>query len=189
MSPILNDILVSLSLCADCFAVSLCSGMTGKKLHLTPVALTFAIVQTGLLAAGWGVGSAASSLVAEKVLRFGFYARLLGFLLLLYVGGMMIADGIRKKEERFRIDAFTGILAGAFATSIDAFSVGLSLALNTSEPGWKAIVPLAEFTFSFTILAVLIGLPFGNLISRVFGQVARIVGGIILLIIALNILL
>lgn len=188
MSPILHDILVGLSLCADCFAVSLCTGMTEKKQNLTLVALTFGIIQTGLLAAGWGVGEAASSLVAEKILRFEFYARLLGFALLVYVGGMMLIDGLRKKEERFRIDALAGILMGAVATSIDAFSVGLSLALNTPEPGLRTIGPLAGFTFSFTILAVLTGLPFGNLIGRIYGHLARMAGGLILIAIAFNIL-
>ncbi|MBR1501614.1 MAG: manganese efflux pump [Bacteroidales bacterium] len=189
MSPILHDILVGLSLCADCFAVSLCTGMTGKKQNLMPVALTFAIIQTGFLVAGWGVGFAASTLVAEKVLRFEFYARLLGFLLLLYVGGMMLADGLRKKEDRFSVDAFAGILMGAVATSIDAFSVGFSLALNTPDPGLRSILPLAESTFAFTLLSVLVGLPFGHLIGRIYGHIARVVGGLILIGIGVNILL
>ena len=192
MSPILHDILVGLSLCADCFAVSLCTGMTtangtpprtGRKIIWA--AVLFGIIQTGFLAAGWGVGVAASSLVAEKVLRFEFYARLL---LLLYVGGMMLADGLRKKEDRFSIDALAGILMGAAATSIDAFSVGFSLALNTPDPGLRTIGPLAEFTFAFTLLSVLVGLPFGNLIGRIYGHLARMAGGLILMAIGFNIL-
>jgi putative Mn2+ efflux pump MntP len=195
MSPILHDILVGLSLCADCFAVSLCTGMTtangtpprtGRKIIWA--AVLFGIIQTSFLGAGWGVGVAASSLVAEKVLRFEFYARLLGFLLLLYVGGMMLADGLRKKEDRFSIDALTGILMGAAATSIDAFSVGFSLALNTPDPGLRTIGPLAEFTFAFTLLSVLVGLPFGNLIGRIYGHLARMAGGLILMAIGFNIL-
>ena len=188
MAPILHDILVGLSLCADCFAVSLCTGLSGKDQNLKRVALTFGIIQTGFLAAGWGVGIAASSLMAEKVLRFEFYARLLGFLLLLYVGGMMLADGLRKKEDRFSIDALAGILMGAAATSIDAFSVGFSLALNTPDPGLRTIGPLAEFTFAFTLLSVLVGLPFGNLIGRIYGHLARMAGGLILMAIGFNIL-
>ena len=196
MAPILHDILVGLSLCADCFAVSLCTGMTtangtpprtGRKIIWA--AVLFGIIQTGFLAAGWSVGIAASSLVAEKVLRFEFYARLLGFLLLLYVGGMMLADGLRKKEDRFSIDSFAGILMGAVATSIDAFSVGFSLALNTSDPGLRTIVPLGESTFAFTILAVLVGLPFGHMIGRIYGHIARVIGGLILIAIGVNILL
>lgn len=180
--------LVGLSLCADCFAVSLCTGMTGKKQNMPLAALVFAIIQTGFLSAGWGVGGAASALVAEKLLRFEFYARLTGFLLLLYVGGMMVIDGLRKKEDRFSLDAFTGILIGAVATSIDAFSVGFSLALNTPDPGIRAIAPLAGFTFAFTILSVVVGLPFGNQIGRIAGHIARVAGGLILIAIGFNIL-
>ena len=101
---------------------------------------------------------------------------------------MMLADGLRKKEDRFSIDALAGILMGAVATSIDAFSVGLSLALNTPDPGLRTIGPLAEFTFAFTLLSVLVGLPFGNLIGRIYGHLARMAGGLILIAIGFNIL-
>ena len=72
-------ILTAASLCADCFAVSLCSSVTLKDLRRTTVlkvALSFAVIQAGLLWAGWALGS----LVASLVIRI---SHILGFLLLL----------------------------------------------------------------------------------------------------------
>ncbi|MBR0029157.1 MAG: hypothetical protein IJP55_02795 [Bacteroidales bacterium] len=60
------SILTAASLCADCFAVSLCSSVTLKELRRTTVlkvALSFAEIQAGLLWAGWALGSLVASLV------------------------------------------------------------------------------------------------------------------------------
>ncbi|MBO6238249.1 MAG: manganese efflux pump, partial [Bacteroidales bacterium] len=54
-----ESILVAVSLCADCFAVSLCSGVTLRSVRWRPVlgvALAFAVIQAGLLLAGWAFG-------------------------------------------------------------------------------------------------------------------------------------
>ena len=197
MSPILHDILVGLSLCADCFAVSLCTGMTtangtpprtGRKIIWA--AVLFGIIQTGFLAAGWGVGVAASSLVAEKILRFEFYARLLGFLLLLYVGGMMLADGLRKKEDRFSIDALAGILMGAVATSIDALAVGITFACTGYVRLGQLTVPLLVIgvvSFVLSVAGFLIGVGSGKAVQKKIRP--ELLGGVILIGIGTKILL
>ena len=52
-------ILIAASLCADCLAVSLCSGVTLGRVRWSQVlgiALAFAVIQAGLLLAGWAFG-------------------------------------------------------------------------------------------------------------------------------------
>ena len=96
---ILEPILIAVSLCADCFAVTLCSGVTLGRItfrKVATVAIAFAVIQTGLLFAGWLLGS----LVASYVIKA---SHIIGFLLLLYVGGSMLWEGIKGKEE-VRID-------------------------------------------------------------------------------------
>jgi subfamily B ATP-binding cassette protein MsbA len=56
---ILEPVLLSLALCADCFAVSLCCSVTIKEIkwkNACVIALAFAIIQSGMLAVGWGLG-------------------------------------------------------------------------------------------------------------------------------------
>ena len=88
---ILESILIAVSLCADCFAVTLCSSVTLKSLrwpNVLRVTAVFAVIQTGLLLAGWAFGS----LFAASVIKV---SHIIGFLLLLYVGGcMLIGIGI-----------------------------------------------------------------------------------------------
>ena len=65
---ILEAFLIAVSLCADCFAVSLCSGTglagSGTKGGTKPgaaiarIAIAFAIIQTALMFAGWALGAA-----------------------------------------------------------------------------------------------------------------------------------
>ena len=83
----INAVLLGLSLCADCFAVSLCSAVTLDPGQLRKrggwIALAFAVIQAGLLVAGWGAGRVATDLVAAHVAHFERVAHILGFLLLL----------------------------------------------------------------------------------------------------------
>ena len=87
LDSLLGAVLLSLSLCMDCFAVSTCSSVTVKKLNLGSalwIALIFALVHIGLLFAGWAFGDVVAAYV-EKA------AHWIGFLLLLFVGGSMLA--------------------------------------------------------------------------------------------------
>jgi len=191
MNLILNAILVGLSLCADCFAVSLCSSFMVSREELRKkvltVALVFAFVQTGFLLAGWALGTFASDLIAGHVSHFEKGAHAIGFLLLLYVGGGMFLDGVRSKSERLNLDGFKSILIGGVATSIDAAAVGLSMALDATP--WPGTWPLAVSVFVFTALSVVAGMLSGCFVGRKLGYSARIVGGLVLIGLGINILL
>lgn len=187
----INAVLLGLSLCADCFAVSLCSAVTLDPGQLRKrggwIALAFAVIQAGLLVAGWGAGRVATDLVASHVAHFERVAHILGFLLLLYVGGEMFLDGVQSKSERMNLTGFRNVLLGGIATSIDAAAVGLSMALDAS--GWDAVAPIALSVFVFTFLSVVAGLFSGSLAGRKLGHSARIIGGLVLIGLGINILL
>ena len=101
MNVIISAILLGISLCADCFAVALCSSVTVTREEVRrkvwTIAAVFAVIQTGLFLAGWGVGTGATELISEYVGHFEKVAHVIGFLLLLYVGGEMFIDGVRSK--------------------------------------------------------------------------------------------
>ena len=88
MEELITDILLSASLCADCFAVALCSSVTMKKVTLAQVlkiALIFAIIQTSFLFVGWAFGD----FIARYLMHF---VKWIGMGLLVFVGVSMIRE-------------------------------------------------------------------------------------------------
>ena len=114
-------------------------------------------------------------------------AHVIGFLLLLYVGGEMFIDGVRSKTDHLNLSGFRSIALGGVATSIDAAAVGLSMAMDTAP--WASVAPIAVSIFVFTALSVLVGMTSGSFIGRKLGYSARIVGGLVLIGLGINILL
>jgi putative Mn2+ efflux pump MntP len=191
MNVWINAILLGISLCADCFAVSLCSSFLLPREELKKkvgtVATVFAIIQTGLLLGGWALGAFATELISEHVGHFEKIAHIIGFLLLLYVGGAMFLDGVRSKSDHLNLDGIKSIIIGGIATSIDATVVGLSMAMD--EAKWTDIAPVAVSVLFFTALSVVVGMLSGSFIGRKLGYSARIVGGLVLIGLGVNILL
>ena len=175
MMGILESVLMAVSLCADCFAVSLCSGVTvrdSKVRDVLKVALAFGVIQTGLLAAGWALGSLFVGFV-EKA------SHIIGFLLLLYVGGSMLIEGIRNQEEVRDLNGFRNVIVGGIATSIDALAVGVAQCMAGTD--LKGMMPLVISVFAVTVLSVVLGIEGGKTIGRKFGRWAEIVGGLVLI--------
>ena len=191
MNVIISAILLGISLCADCFAVALCSSVTvtreDVRRKVWTIAAVFAVIQTGLFLFGWGLGTVATELISEYVGHFETVAHAIGFLLLLYVGGAMFLDGIRGKSEHLNLGGFKSIVLGGIATSIDAAVVGLSMSMDAAP--WSEIWPIALSVFVFTALSVIIGMLSGSFIGRKLGYSARIVGGLVLIGLGVNILL
>lgn len=180
---ILEAILMAASLCADCFAVSLCSGVTLRDIswrRVSGVAFAFAIIQAGLLAIGWAFGYLFVGLL-EKISHW------IAFLMLLYVGGSMLIEGIRGKEEVRNLDGLRNIVVGGIATSIDALAVGVAQSMDGVD--WRGFLPLLISVFVITGLSVIAGLRGGSAIGRRFGRWAEIAGGVVLIAIGVSILL
>ena len=177
----LEDILLALSLCADCFAVCLCSSVTLEKIsrrQVARIALLFSVIQSGLLLAGWLFGEALVGLVLKA-------SGVIGFLLLLYVGGSMLLEGIRGKEEARNLEGLRNIILSGVATSIDALAVGAARSMQ----GGSSIPGLFAAVFIITALSVVLGMYGGSTLGRRVGRISEIFGGTILILIGLNILL
>ena len=180
---IIEAILVAASLCADCLAVSLCSGVTLRDVRwgsILGVALAFAVIQAGLLLAGWVFGSLFDGAV-EKI------SHIIGFLLLLYVGVSMLVEGIRGEDEIRNLDGLKNVIIGGLATSIDALAVGVAESMEGTD--WAGFLPLLIAVFVITALTVVVGLRGGSAIGKRFGRWAEVIGGVILIGIGISILL
>ena len=190
---ILQAILLAISLCADCFAVTTCSSITLKSVtwrKVLQIALVFAFVQTLLMLVGWLFGDLFVGFIHKA-------AKLIGFLLLLYVGGSMILEGVKGKEEPRDLNGMRNIIIGAFATSIDALAVGVSMSLGQVGQDPMAVdhamminTMIADHVavFIVTMLSVFAGMFGGYRVGRRYGRPAEIVGGIVLIGIGIGIL-
>lgn len=179
---IIESVLLAVSLCADCFAVSLCSSVTLRRIRwkeVLTVAFAFAVIQTGLLFAGWAFGNVFVGFI-EKA------AHIIGFLLLLYVGGSMLIEGIRGKQEARDLNGFKNIIIGGVATSIDALAVGISQSMAGQD--WKGFLPLLVAVFVVTAVSVIAGIFGGKTLGCKFGRWAEIAGGVVLIAIGVTIL-
>ena len=179
---LLTLILFGLSLCADCFAVSLCSGVTLRRAGLKdilPVAFIFAFIQTGFMLAGWALGN----LVVSLVIRI---ARWIGFLLLLYVGGSLLFEGFKEDFEVHDMNGLRNVLICGVATSIDAMAVGVSMAMNGDT--FSDIYPKCISVFICTFASVVAGITGGKAIGRRAGSLAQIIGGLVLIGIGISVL-
>ena len=177
-----ESILLAASLCADCLAVSLCSGVTLRSVRwraILGVALAFAVIQAGLLLAGWAFGYLFVGMV-EKI------SHVIAFLLLLYVGGSMLIEGIKGEAEVRDLSSWRNIIIGGLATSIDALAVGVAQSMDGAD--WPAFLPLLVAVFVITALSVVVGLRGGRAIGERFGRWAEIVGGVVLIAIGVSVL-
>lgn len=179
---IFQQLLLAISLCADSFAVSLCSSVTLKRTRLISVirvAFAFAVIHSSLLLAGWLFGNLFVGFV-EKI------ADIVGFLLLLYVGGSMCLDGIRGKDEIRNLHGFRNIILGGIATSIDALAVGAAKSITDKDVA--AFQALLLILFVITVLSVIAGIYGGRFLGKKTGRTAEICGGLVLIAIGITLL-
>ncbi len=172
----LLTILFALSLCADCFAVTLCSSVSVKCIsggRILRIALVFGVVQAALLTLGWAFGDIFVSYI-EKV------SHIVGFLLLLYVGGGMVKEAFSKDCRSLDLAGLKNVLLGAVATSIDAFAAGISLSMDGGSG--NEIAGKASAVFFCTVAAAVAGMKGGQTLGRKFGNAAELAGGIVLII-------
>jgi putative Mn2+ efflux pump MntP len=174
-------LLIAVGLAMDAFAVSLGVGATRFVDSARPrfrLAWHFGLFQALMPALGWLVGSAVDQWIApvDHWIAFG---------LLSFVGVRMIRSGLAADGESYLSDPSRGasLVLLSLATSIDAFAVGLSLAVL----GVPIVLPAAVIGVVTGGLS-LVGLLAGNGLGKTFGKRMEIVGGIILIAIGIRIL-
>ena len=174
-------VLVGIGLAMDAFAVSVCKGLSMKKMNWKSaiiIALYFGIFQAVMPIIGYFLGTTFSSFV-ENVDHW------IAFILLAFIGGNMIKestdDEVEKRNDR--VDVKTMVLI-AIATSIDALAVGITFAF------FEVNLLLSIFIIGIiTIVLSTIGVIIGNKFGDKLQNKAELTGGIILIIIGLKILL
>jgi putative Mn2+ efflux pump MntP len=178
-----NSILMGIGLAMDAFSVSLANGLNEPCMRLRRVFLisgVFAVFQGIMPLTGWFLVHTAK----EHFATFASLVPFIALLLLSFIGGKMLYEGIKYKEcETCRAVGIGALLVQGVATSIDALSVGFTIADYT---GFEAIVcglVIAAVTFGICLGGILIGRRMGTKLSGKAG----ILGGCILIFIGLEI--
>ena len=183
----LNSILLGVGLSMDAFSVSLANGLNepnmkrGKRLA---IAGTFSFFQALMPMTGWLLVTTLLG-IFNTIAPFIPYVALI---LLGFIGGKMIYDGVKKKPETEENEGdFSGnltigsLLLQGVATSIDALSVGFTIETYPFLSALVCSLLIAAVTFGICIAGVHIGKKFGMKLadkSQIFGGVILIAIGI-----------
>jgi len=182
----INSILLGAGLAMDAFSVSLANGLAEpnmKKFRMCGIAGTFAIYQFAMPMIGW--------VCVHTVVRyFRSFEKLIPWIALVllgYIGGKMLIEGIRGGEEGGEVKKMTfGLLmVQGIATSIDALSVGFTIADYGFTMAFVCSVMIAAVTFVICMAGLYLGRIFG---TKLAGK-AGILGGVILIAIGVEIFL
>lgn len=183
----MNAVLLGVGLAMDAFAVSIANGLkypgisAGKKYAIP---LAFGIFQGLMPMAGWLVAhyTAETFVILNKIIPW------VSFVILAAIGAKMIIEAVRndgKENDEIKKLSIGLIIIQAVATSIDALSVGLT---TYDYNVWEMLITagiIAMLTFAICLVGITIGrkLPIKSV------KVSGIIGGIILILVSIEILL
>ncbi len=190
---IVNSMLLGVGLAMDAFSVSISNGMVYPDMERWKkwlTAGTFSLFQFLMPMIGWFFVRFASGFSES----FRKCIPWIALILLLYIGGNMLAEGIRDRKksgkESEEEEEGTGITVSGterltlkilviqgIATSIDAFSVGFTIA------GYHTLMALtaALIIGGVTFVICLAGVRIGQVLGDVVGSKASVLGGLILI--------
>ena len=179
---ILEILLLGIGLSMDAFAVSICKGLSAKRLqtrHYLIIGAWFGGFQALMPTIGFFLGST----FEQYITAFDHWV---AFALLSAIGAGMIKESLSKEESNGNDSfSFKTMLLLALATSIDALAVGITFALlpDVNVPLAVCLIGITTFVCSAA------GLKVGNLFGLKYKAKAELAGGIILILIGLKILL
>ena len=179
-----NSILLGIGLAMDAFSVSLANGLHEpemKQNKMCKIAGVFAFFQAIMPMIGW----ICVHTIVKYILSFEQFIPWIAFILLLFIGSKMLLEGVHSKETDLSAPK-VGLLAlfiQGIATSIDALSVGFTIADYNFYMAAVCALIIAIVTFFISMAGLFIGKKFGTKLS---GK-AAILGGAILIVIGLEI--
>lgn len=179
-----NSVLLGVGLAMDAFSVSLANGLNEpqmKKGRMCGIAGVFAFFQALMPMVGW-------ICIHTIVNTFQVFEKLIPWIalaLLGYIGGSMLREGIKggEEEEELQGVGFGALMVQGVATSIDALSVGFTIANYDFGMALLAAIIIAAVTFVICFW----GLGIGKKVGTKLAGKASILGGVILIFIGLEI--
>lgn len=177
-----NSVLLGVGLAMDAFSVSLANGLHEPRMSHRKTALiagTFAFFQFLMPMLGWICVHTLVQYFEQLELCIPWIA----LILLGFIGGKMLYEGIKGGEDDTPAVGIGALLVQGVATSIDALSVGCTIADYGLFMAFVCCMIIAAVTFVICVAGLYIGKTFG---TRLAGK-AGILGGVILIFIGLEI--
>ena len=182
---ILTIVLLAIGLAMDCFAVSVCKGLTSPHgyvpRYVKPMlmALLFGVFHAGMPLIGYFTGSLFASF-------FERFAPWIALALLSFIGGKMIYDSLHDDDNEAHLADFSfwGLLSLAFATSMDTLATGV-IFIPHPEVLWLAVGVIAATCFVFSMTGFILG----HIVGARLRVNVNILGGVILILIGVKIFL
>ena len=186
-----NSIFLGVGLAMDAFSVSLADGLNEPKMpkrKILGVAGAFAFFQALMPLIGW----VCVHTVVEKFSAFEKFIPWIALALLGYIGGKMLYEGIKEYKcvsgggtecPVPKKLTFPALIVQGIATSIDALSVGFTIADYVTVQAIVCALLIAVVTFFICFGGVLLGKKFGT----AFAGRSSIFGGGILVFIGVEI--
>ncbi len=177
---IIQSILLGISLAMDACAVSMGDGLIEPQMKRRKgigIAVSFGVFQGVMPLIGYLFGNLFEQWISSVI-------AIIGFVILMFLGVKMIIEALRHSPEDVKALSVKTILIQAIATSIDALTVGLVYVGSPKSEVYITFLCIACITFLLCIFALEIGKKFGTKLS----DKAEILGGIILICIAVKIL-
>lgn len=178
---LLEIFLIGVGLAMDAFAVSICKGLSMKKMSWKSaliIALYFGIFQAFMPVIGYFLGSTFESFVTN-------IDHWIAFVLLSLIGGNMIKEAFDSEDEKNndKVD-FKTMIVLAIATSIDALAIGITFAF------FEVNLLLSIFIIGITTFIIsIVGVKIGNKFGDKYQNKAEFTGGLILVLLGIKILL
>ncbi len=180
-----KSVFLGIGLAMDAFSVSLANGLNQpnmKRKKQLLIAFVFAVFQAVMPLIGWFCVST----VASKFQLFERFIPWIALILLLYIGGGMICQGIRENSPEDGCACpvgLCGLIIQGIATSIDALSVGFTISRYSAFMAVVCALIIAAVTFVICVAGVSIGKHCGTK----FSGKSSILGGAILVFIGIEI--
>ena len=184
---LLNSVLFGIGLAMDAFSVSMANGLHEPEMktgRMCLIAGTFGLFQILMPLLGW----VCIHTIAETFASFQRLIPWIALILLGYIGGRMLLEGLRNDDDSTGETAAVsrgGLLIQGIATSIDALSVGFTIAEYSFPAALTEALIIGIVTFGICMAGLRIGKYFG---MKLAGK-ASILGGVILIGIGLEIFL
>ncbi len=179
-----NSAMLGVGLAMDAFSVSAANGLNEpnmSKKKMCGIAGVFAGFQAAMPMIGW----ICVHTILQYFKAFEVFIPWIALILLVYIGGKMLIDGIKNKDgeaEKTEVGLAALMIQGV-ATSIDALSVGFTIAEYGLLMAIVCALIIAVITFFICVGGLVIGKKFGTKLSNK----ASIFGGVILIIIGIEI--
>ena len=179
-----NSVLLGVGLAMDAFSVSLANGLNEPKMKtakVTGVAGIFSFFQFAMPMIGW----VCVSTIAQRFEAFQKFIPWIALALLGFIGGKMLYEGIVNKdsEEEKTAVGFSALLVQGVATSIDALSVGFTIAEYSILEALLSCFLIGFVTFFICFAGIHIGKKAGTKLAGKAGAF----GGVILIFIGFEI--